>query len=312
MRKQDWHVIFDEVHGAPADRIETQVLQQLRSKVRLGLSATLIREDDRISELYRHIGPVLCQVGWMELTQLGLLAPVQCMDIRCPMPATWVKAQEKNTCEMYHKIMSALNPTKVAACRAILDRHRRQSVLLFFEELEAMRHYAREMGLAYISGNTPPQMQQQLTQRFRDGTLLRLAYSRTGDTSNDFPRATVGIQISSHYGSRRQEAQRCGRLTRVWKVQGTIHPSTFYTLVSENTKEAMDSTRRQAYLKDQGYTYTTVTREPPAAAPPPPPPTQPAADATRSKKKRDPAAGGGTRKAARKLTLRQRLMGGSH
>ena len=291
------------MHGAPADRIETQVLQQLRTKVRLGLSATLIREDDRIADLYRHIGPMLCQVGWMELTRLGLLAPVRCVDVRCSMPSEW-KARLDSTCEMYQKLLSALNPVKVEACRAILERHRRQSVLLFFEELEAMRFYARELGLAYISGSTPPQMQQQLTERFKDGTLLRLAYSRTGDTSNDFPRATVGIQISSHYGSRRQEAQRCGRLTRIWKVRGSIQPSIFYTLVSEDTKEALDSARRQAYLKEQGYAYHKSTHTPKdewRAPPPPAPPQKPT-------KKKAGTETLGSKHRSKKLTLRQRLL----
>ena len=177
-------------------------------------------------------------------------------------------------------------PAKVACCRQLLRKHQGQGVLLFFEELLALQWYARTLQLPTITGSTSLQVQTQLLRAFGEGRINRLAFSRAGDTSLDLPRATTVIQISSHHGSRRQEVQRLGRISRIAPGKA---PSRFYTLISEGTKEAEDTVRRPQYPTEQGYPYDIEQAELPehvptpdavlaavhaAAAVPPPPPVR--------------------------------------
>jgi superfamily II DNA or RNA helicase len=257
--KRQWSVvILDEVHGAPSVEVTGQILTQLRAGALIGVTATPLREDARLALVYRHVGELLFEVPWMTLQHQGLLNPIQCTAVHCPLAPAWSEAYRAASTEMERQLLSALHPAKVQCCRLLLQRHAGAGVLLFFEELLALQWYARALGLPSITGSTALQVQTQLLLGFAHGRHDCLAFSRAGDTSLDLPRASVVIQISSHHGSRRQEVQRLGRISRIAPGKP---PSRFYTLISTDTKEAEDTVRRQLYPTAQGYAYTQEVAE---------------------------------------------------
>ena len=262
--KRQWSaVLLDEVHGAPSVEVTLHILTQLRAGALIGVTATPLREDSRLSLIDRHVGPLLFEVPWMRLQKEGLLNPIECTAVHCPLVPAWQEAYAAATTEMERQLLSALHPTKVQCCRTLLQKHAKQGVLLFFEELLALQWYVKELGLAFITGSTPLATQTQLLQGFEQGRVSCLAFSRAGDTSLDLPRASVVIQISAHHGSRRQEVQRIGRISRIAPGKDT---SRFYTLISSGTKEAEDTVRRQQYPTAQGYAYTQETCCPSSSA----------------------------------------------
>lgn len=258
--KRRWNaVIYDEVHGAAAELVELNVVSKLLVGVHLGMTATALREDDRIAVLDQYIGPCLHHIGWQELTRQGHLTPLTCVEIKCPYPEPWKQADDRaRDDDMARRLLSAMNPTKFAACCRLLNRHRGESILLFFEELQAMHWYARHLALPYISGSTSHRTKEQLLQAFQERRITVLAFSRAGDTSIDIPALTVVIQVAGHGACRRQEVQRAGRCTRPARGK---KQAWFYTLTTCGTREEKDTHRRQSYLRSEGYTYD-VEHEP--------------------------------------------------
>ncbi|KAI2503974.1 ERCC3/RAD25/XPB C-terminal helicase [Fragilaria crotonensis] len=236
---REWGLLLmDEVHVVPA-KMFRRVVGSVKAHCRLGLTATLVREDDLISDLNFLIGPKLYEANWMDLTAQGYLANVQCVEVWCPMTGPFMKEYLSASNARLKQSLYIMNPSKLRATE-------------FLKPL--------------IFGNTPERERQAILGTFRTNDALRtICISKVGDTSIDLPEANVIIQVSSHFGSRRQEAQRLGRILRPKSFtarDGTNRSSFnafFYTLVSSDTQEMYYSAKRQQYLIDQGYTFKIVT-----------------------------------------------------
>jgi len=297
IRRIQWGVmLLDEVHVAPASTFRATVAT-VTCCCTIGLTATLVREDNLIEELNELIGPKLYEGDWMELTSAGYLAEVTCTEVWCPMSPLFQEAYRARPSQ--RTLLQVLNPTKLVACEQLVRYHlRRQSkILICVDHVEALKlisaapHNAALPSLAsaatidgrmghtlmldirgsaqgdcgwygmhYMYGETPSGERHDLLRRFRgdvregETEINVLAISRVGDVAIDLPQANVLIQLASHFGSRRQETQRLGRLLRPHQGQRSL----FYSLVSEGTAEMEHSARRQRYLVDQGYVFTAV------------------------------------------------------
>ncbi|TWW67878.1 TFIIH basal transcription factor complex helicase XPB subunit [Takifugu flavidus] len=232
MRSQEWGLmILDEVHTIPA-KMFRRVLTIVQAHCKLGLTATLVREDDKIVDLNFLIGPKLFEANWMELQNNGYIAKVQCAEVWCPMTPEfyreYVAIKTKKRILLY-----TMNPNKFRACQFLIRFHERRNdkIIVFADNVFALKEYA-----------------------------IRLN-KHVGDTSFDLPEANVLIQISSHGGSRRQEAQRLGRVLRAKKgMVAEEYNAYFYSLVSQDTQEMAYSTKRQRFLVDQGYSFKVITK----------------------------------------------------
>lgn len=267
---RDWGMmLMDEVHVVPA-KMFRRVVGSVKAHCRLGLTATLVREDDLISDLNFLIGPKLYEANWMDLTTQGYLANVQCMELWCPMTAPFMKEYLSPTANgKLKQLLYVMNPSKLRTVQYLINFHeaRGDKIILFSDLVYSLKLYADMLKKPLIYGETPEKERQAILGIFRStATVSTICISKVGDTSIDLPEANVIIQVSSHFGSRRQEAQRLGRILRpksYTKQDGTNRSSAynafFYTLVSTDTQEMFYSAKRQQYLIDQGYTFTIVT-----------------------------------------------------
>merc|ERR1719427_328593 len=257
-------IVLDEVHTIPAKQFR-RVLTTISSHCKLGLTATLVREDDKITDLNFLIGPKLYEANWMELWSNGYLARVQCAEVWCTMTPEFYR--EYLNCRSRKRILIyVMNPNKFRACEYLVRYHekRKDKVIVFSDNVFALEHYARAMGAPYIYGPTGQQERMQIIQNFKHNPKMRTIFiSKVGDNSFDMPDANVLIQIASHGGSRRQEAQRLGRILRAKKGSNPNEVNAyFYSLVSQDTKEMAYSTKRQRFLVNQGYAFKIVTKLP--------------------------------------------------
>lgn len=261
IESREWGlVILDEVHVAPA-RTFRMCLNMTKSKCKLGLTATLLREDDLIEDLFFLIGPKLYEANWLSLQKQGFLATVQCVEIRCPMTepfcAEYLKADSRKQPLLY-----VMNPNKFKACQYLIDWHesRGDKVLVFSDIIFALEKYAKDLKKPFLCGSTSERERLDLLSHFQvDDNFNTLFISKVGDTSIDLPDVNVIIQISSHFASRRQEAQRLGRILRPKSSSSSRFNAFFYSLVSEDTKEVRYATKRQSFLVDQGYSFQVIT-----------------------------------------------------
>lgn len=251
-------VILDEVHVVPANTFRA-VISKVKSHCKLGLSATLVREDDLIEHLLYLIGPKLYEANWLDLCRAGHIANVCCAEVWCPMTAEfyreYVTAESRRGRALY-----IMNPNKLRTCEHLIRFHeaRNDKILVFSDDVFALKTYAHLLGKPYIYGSTPNSERVQLLSAFQyNSNAKTLFISKIGDNSIDLPEATVLIQISSHYGSRRQEAQRLGRILRpkARTLSGRSFDAYFYSLVSQDTKESYYSAKRQQFLIEQGYAF---------------------------------------------------------
>ncbi|XP_042698975.1 general transcription and DNA repair factor IIH helicase subunit XPB isoform X2 [Chrysemys picta bellii] len=263
LKSQEWGLmILDEVHTIPA-RMFRRVLTIVQAHCKLGLTATLVREDDKIVDLNFLIGPKLYEANWMELQNNGYIAKVQCAEVWCPMSPEfyreYVAIKTKKRILLY-----TMNPNKFRACQFLIKFHERRNdkIIVFADNVFALKEYAIRLGKPYIYGPTAQGERMQILQNFKHNPKINTIFiSKVGDTSFDLPEANVLIQISSHGGSRRQEAQRLGRVLRAKK--GTVaeeYNAFFYSLVSQDTQEMAYSTKRQRFLVDQGYSFKVITK----------------------------------------------------
>ncbi|XP_031783608.1 general transcription and DNA repair factor IIH helicase subunit XPB [Nasonia vitripennis] len=263
LQEQEWGImVLDEVHTIPA-KMFRRVLTIVQSHCKLGLTATLLREDDKIADLNFLIGPKLYEANWLELQKNGHIAKVQCAEVWCPMTPEFYR--EYLSCKMTRKLLLyVMNPNKFRACQFLIRYHERRGdkTIVFSDNVFALKHYAIKMNKPYIYGPTSQGERIQILQNFKYNTKVNTIFvSKVADTSFDLPEANVLIQISSHGGSRRQEAQRLGRILRAKK--GAIaeeYNAFFYTLVSQDTMEMNYSRRRQRFLVNQGYAYKVITK----------------------------------------------------
>merc|ERR1719228_1648433 len=240
IREQEWGImVLDEVHTIPA-KMFRRVLTEVQSHTKLGLTATLVREDDKIADLNFLIGPKLYEANWLELQKEGYIARVQCAEVWCTMTPEFYR--EFLTMKSMKKLLlCVMNPHKFRATQFLIKYHEKRGdkTIVFSDNVYALKHYATALKRPYIYGPTSQSERIQILQNFKYNPKVRTIFvSKVADTSFDLPEANVLIQISSHGGSRRQEAQRLGRILRAKK--GAIAEefnAFFYTLVSQDTTE---------------------------------------------------------------------------
>lgn len=263
LKSQEWGLmILDEVHTIPA-KMFRRVLTIVQAHCKVGLTATLVREDDKIVDLNFLIGPKLYEANWMELQNNGYIAKVQCAEVWCPMSPEfyreYVAIKTKKRILMY-----TMNPNKFRACQFLIKFHERRNdkIIVFADNVFALKEYAIRLNKPYIYGPTSQGERMQILQNFKHNPKINTIFiSKVGDTSFDLPEANVLIQISSHGGSRRQEAQRLGRVLRAKKgMVAEEYNAFFYSLVSQDTQEMAYSTKRQRFLVDQGYSFKVITK----------------------------------------------------
>lgn len=261
LKQKEWGLLLlDEVHVVPAN-VFRRVIGVIKAHCKLGLTATLLREDEKIGDINFLIGPKLYEANWLDLQRNNYLATVQCAEVWCPMTKEFYREYLASTPQR-RKLLYAMNPNKFRMCQYLVRFHeeRGDKVIIFADNVYALKMYAMRLQRPYIYGPTSQTERLRILANFQHnkdlGTIL---LSKVGDTSIDIPEANVLIQVSSHYGSRRQEAQRLGRILRPKPRAGQNFNAFFYSLVSTDTQEMFYSSKRQQFLIDQGYAFKVIT-----------------------------------------------------
>ncbi|KAL8819110.1 MAG: hypothetical protein Q9223_002381 [Gallowayella weberi] len=261
LTSREWGLmILDEVHVVPAS-IFRKVTHSIATHSKLGLTATLLREDDKITDLNFLIGPKLYEANWMELADQGHIAKVQCAEVWCQMTTEFFQEYLRETSRK-RALLYIMNPRKFQACQFLIDFHEKRGdkVIVFSDNVYALQQYALKLKKCFIYGGTSQAERLRVLENFQHSDQVNTIFlSKIGDTSLDLPEATCLIQISSHYGSRRQEAQRLGRILRAKRRNDEGFNAFFYSLVSKDTQEMYYSSKRQAFLVDQGYAFKVIT-----------------------------------------------------
>lgn len=255
--RQDWGlIIYDEVHLLPAPVF--RITAEIQSRRRLGLTATLVREDGHEDDVFSLIGPKRFDAPWKELEAQGWIAPAVCTEIRVPMPADlrldYAAAEPR---QQYR--VAATNPVKLAAMQGLLERHHDDRVLVIGQYLDQLESVADVLRAPLISGKTPTARRDEIYDAFRRGEQRLLVVSKVANFSVDLPEANVAIELSGTFGSRQEEAQRLGRILRPKSDGGQAF---FYALVSHDTVDQQFSDHRQLFLTEQGYRYQIEDFEP--------------------------------------------------
>ena len=245
-------IVYDEVHLLPAPVFRATAGIQARR--RLGLTATLVREDGRQDEVFSLIGPKRYEVPWKQLEQRGYLAAARCFEVRVPLGGERADRHAKSALRQQFRIASE-NERKLDALGALLRRHERDRVLVIGQFLEQLQQIATVFGMPLITGQTPNAEREQLYAAFRSGAITRLCVSKVGNFAVDLPDANVAVEVSGTFGSRQEEAQRLGRILRP-KQDGS--GACFYTLVTPASREQEFAQKRQLFLTEQGYSYAIV------------------------------------------------------
>ncbi|CAL9030167.1 unnamed protein product [Prunus brigantina] len=274
IRNREWGLLLmDEVHVVPAQMFR-KVISLTKSHCKLGLTATLVREDERITDLNFLIGPKLYEANWLDLVKGGFIANVQCAEVWCPMTKEFFAQYLKKENSKKKQALYVMNPNKFRACEFLIRFHEQQrgdKIIVFADNLFALVEYAMKLRKPMIYGATSHVERTKILEAFKTSRDVNTVFlSKVGDNSIDIPEANVIIQISSHAGSRRQEAQRLGRILRAkGKLQDRMaggkeeYNAFFYSLVSMDTQEMYYSTKRQQFLIDQGYSFKVITGLPP-------------------------------------------------
>ncbi|KAK8948315.1 DNA repair helicase XPB1 [Platanthera guangdongensis] len=274
IRNREWGLLLmDEVHVVPAHMFR-KVISITKSHCKLGLTATLVREDERITDLNFLIGPKLYEANWLDLVKGGFIANVQCAEVWCPMTKEFFAEYLKKENSKKKQALYVMNPNKFRACEFLIRFHEQQrgdKIIVFADNLFALTAYAMRLRKPMIYGATSHQERTRILEAFKHSPDVNTIFlSKVGDNSIDIPEANVIIQISSHAGSRRQEAQRLGRILRAkGRPQDRMaggkeeYNAFFYSLVSTDTQEMYYSTKRQQFLIDQGYSFKVITSLPP-------------------------------------------------
>jgi DNA excision repair protein ERCC-3 len=260
IQSREWgFLLMDEVHVVPAD-VFKKTLTIVAAHCKLGLTATLVREDEKIDTLNWLIGPKLYEANWSELADAGYIAKVQCSEVWCDMSFPFYREYLRED-KRKRQLLYVMNPRKIQACHYLVMLHESlgDKIIIFSDNIFALKHYASILNRPFIYGGTSQVERKRILRQFRFNPALNTIFlSKVGDTSLDLPEATCLIQISSQYGSRRQEAQRLGRILRPKKGFHKQFSAYFYTLVSADTEEMYFSSKRQQYLIDQGYEFKII------------------------------------------------------
>ncbi|CAA7036045.1 unnamed protein product [Microthlaspi erraticum] len=277
IRNREWGLLLmDEVHVVPANMFR-KVISITKSHCKLGLTATLVREDEKITDLNFLIGPKLYEANWLDLVRGGFIANVQCAEVWCPMTKEFFAKYLQKDNSKKKQALYVMNPNKFRACEFLIRFHEEQrgdKIIVFADNLFALTEYAMKLRKPMFYGATSHVERTKILEAFKTSKNLNTIFlSKVGDNSIDIPEANVIIQISSHAGSRRQEAQRLGRILRAkGKLEDRMaggkeeYNAFFYSLVSTDTQEMYYSTKRQQFLIDQGYSFKVITSLPPPDA----------------------------------------------
>ena len=244
----DWGmIIYDEVHLLPAPVF--RITADIQARRRLGLTATLVREDGREGDVFSLIGPKRYDVPWKELEDKGFIAEARCVEVRVEL-ATNQLMRYTSAGERQKVRIAAENPAKIDVVKELVDRHEGEHILIIGMYLDQLKSIARRFKVPLITGKTPNATREELYDSFRDGDINVLVVSKVANFSIDLPDANVAIQVSGTFGSRQEEAQRLGRILRPKDAFAS-----FYSVVTRGTREQHFAHKRQLFLTEQGYSY---------------------------------------------------------
>ncbi len=256
---RDWGlVVYDEVHLLPAPIF--RMTADLQARRRLGLTATLVREDGREGEVFSLIGPKRYDAPWKDIENQGYIAPADCVEVRVTLPERerllYATAEPQDRYRL-----CATSPEKTPVVERLLARHRGEQALVIGQYIDQLDDLGERLDAPVIKGETPVAQRQKLFDAFRSGEISTLVVSKVANFSIDLPEASVAVQVSGSFGSRQEEAQRLGRLLRP-KQDG--RGARFYAVVARDTLDAEFAAHRQRFLAEQGYAYRIVDADDPA------------------------------------------------
>ena len=250
---RDWGlIIYDEVHLLPAPVF--RFTADIQARRRLGLTATLVREDGMEGEVFSLIGPKRYDAPWKDIEAQGYIAPADCVEVRVTLPEKERMAYATAEPEDRYRLAST-TAMKRRVVEHLIEKHQQDHVLVIGQYLDQLEQMSTQLQVPLITGATPVKERERLFQSFRDGETRVLVVSKVANFSVDLPEAGVAIQISGTFGSRQEEAQRLGRVLRPKSDKRTAH---FYTIVTRDTVDADFAAHRQRFLAEQGYAYNIV------------------------------------------------------
>jgi DNA excision repair protein ERCC-3 len=249
----DWGlIIYDEVHLLPAPIF--RFTADIQSRRRLGLTATLVREDGMEGEVFSLIGPKRFDVPWKEIEAQGYIAPAECIEVRVNLTEaerlTYATAEPENRYRA-----CATTRTKRDVVQELVSLHEGEQILVIGQYIDQLDDLSESLGVPLIKGETPLKEREVLFAAFRSGEIKCLVVSKVANFSIDLPEATIAIQVSGAFGSRQEEAQRLGRIVRP-KADG--RGAKFYSIVSRDTIDQDFAQNRQRFLAEQGYSYRII------------------------------------------------------
>ncbi|CAB4855146.1 MAG: helicase [Actinobacteria bacterium] len=249
----DWGlIIYDEVHLLPAPIF--RFTADIQSRRRLGLTATLVREDGMEGEVFSLIGPKRYDVPWKEIESQGYIAPAECIEVRVNL--TEAERLMYATAEPENRYRScATTRTKRNVVEALVEKHSGEQILVIGQYIDQLDELSETLGVPLIKGDTPIKEREVLFNKFRSGEITCLVVSKVANFSIDLPDATIAIQVSGAFGSRQEEAQRLGRILRP-KSDG--RSAKFYSVISRDTIDQDFAQNRQRFLAEQGYSYKII------------------------------------------------------
>ncbi len=245
-------VVYDEVHLLPAPIF--RVTADLQARRRLGLTATLVREDGKEDDVFCLIGPKRFDVPWKVLESQGFIAEARCVEVRATMDDHLRTVYFGSGARAKFRVASE-NPAKVAVVERLIARHPEGRILIIGQYIEQLEALSRTLKAPLITGKTPNPERERLYQRFKTGEDRLLIVSKVGNFAIDLPDANIAIQVSGTFGSRQEEAQRLGRILRP-KSDGSA--AVFYSVVTAGTRDQEFAEKRQLFLTEQGYTYEII------------------------------------------------------
>jgi DNA excision repair protein ERCC-3 len=250
---RDWGlVIYDEVHLLPAPIF--RFTADLQARRRLGLTATLVREDGREGDVFSLIGPKRYDAPWKDIEAQGWIAPAECTEVRVTLTDAERMSYAVTEAEERYRV-AATARTKLPVIRALINKHAGEQILVIGAYIDQLHQLGEYLEAPIIQGSTTNKERERLFDAFRSGEVKTLVISKVGNFSIDLPEAAVAIQVSGTFGSRQEEAQRLGRVLRP-KADG--RQAHFYTVVSRDTIDTEYAAHRQRFLAEQGYAYTIV------------------------------------------------------
>jgi DNA excision repair protein ERCC-3 len=255
---RDWGlIVYDEVHLLPAPIF--RMTADLQARRRIGLTATLVREDGREGDVFSLIGPKRYDAPWKDIESQGWIAPADCVEVRVTLPDGERLAYATADPEERYRLASTTR-AKTLVAEQLVKQHQGEPTLVIGQYLDQLDELAEHLDAPVIKGDTSVKERERLYEAFRSGELDLLVVSKVANFSVDLPGAAVAIQVSGSFGSRQEEAQRLGRLLRPKEKgpDGTQKPARFYAIVSRDTVDADFAQNRQRFLAEQGYAYRIV------------------------------------------------------